>query len=119
MGYGTNSISGGNLNVIGGGWNNQINNGAFEATIAGGYYNTVGAEQGAIGGGEYNTVSGSDATVPGGYYNVAGGFYSFAAGYQAQALHNGAFVWADSSGGDFCFHGREPIPHSRCRRCGH
>ena len=35
--------------------------------------------------------------MPGGYNNVAFGHYSFAAGQNAQANHNGAFVWADST----------------------
>ena len=32
---------------------------------------------------------------------MAGAAYTFAAGYQAQALHPGAFVWADSLGSPF------------------
>ena len=36
--------------------------------------------------------------MSGGYGNVAGGGVSFAAGFQARALHDGAFVWADSTG---------------------
>ena len=39
--------------------------------------------------------------MPGGYDNVASGNYSFAAGYEARALHVGAFVWADLEGGLF------------------
>jgi hypothetical protein len=39
--------------------------------------------------------------VPGGFDNYAAGQYSFAAGHQAKALHNGAFVWADSTAADF------------------
>jgi hypothetical protein len=35
--------------------------------------------------------------VPGGFGNVAGGYCSFAAGYYAQAIHDGSFVWADST----------------------
>jgi hypothetical protein len=38
--------------------------------------------------------------VPGGDQNVAG-TYSFAAGQRAKANHTGAFVWADSTFGDF------------------
>jgi hypothetical protein len=96
-GIASNIITGQNLNVIGGGWNNHITNG-YENVIAGGEYNTVGsANAGGIGGGDANTVTGSYATVPGGYNNQATGIYSFAAGQSAQALHNGAFVWADDS----------------------
>ena len=51
----------------------------------------------AVGGGYLNqAIESSYATVPGGFDNVAAGEYSFAAGQQAQALHEGAFVWADS-----------------------
>jgi hypothetical protein len=39
--------------------------------------------------------------VAGGYKNLAGGDYSFAAGQQAQALHQGSFVWADSQNAIF------------------
>ena len=47
-------------------------------------------------GGYDNTASGFTATVAGGLeYNVASGNYSFAAGYDAQALHEGAFVLPD------------------------
>jgi hypothetical protein len=51
-----------------------------------------------IGGGYYNTASGNAAMVPGGSGNIASGVASFAAGRQAQALHDGAFVWSDLSG---------------------
>jgi hypothetical protein len=93
---GTNSIINGNLNVIGGGWNNTISN-AYEGTIAGGYFNTVGNDHGSVGGGEYNFASGWNSTVPGGSQNTAAGDYSFAAGHNAKANHQGTFVWADNS----------------------
>jgi hypothetical protein len=96
FGEGTNSIINGNLNVIGGGWNNTISN-AYEGTIAGGYFNTVGNHHGSVGGGEYNFASGVDSTVPGGSQNTAAGDYSFAAGHNAKANHQGTFVWADNS----------------------
>ena len=41
------------------------------------------------------------ADIPGGQQNMAAGSFSFAAGQQAQALHQGAFVWADSQSGPF------------------
>jgi hypothetical protein len=44
-----------------------------------------------------NTTNGQYSTIPGGQANTAGGDYSFAAGRQAQALHAGTFVWADST----------------------
>ncbi|MGA2855038.1 MAG: hypothetical protein ABSE90_13030, partial [Verrucomicrobiota bacterium] len=108
--------------TIGGGDGNQIGSGSEEVTIAGGDGNNVGgnsygatigggvvnyifenSEMSTIGGG-YNNYIGTNAayaTVPGGSHNIAGGQSSFAAGYRAKALHNGAFVWADSTDADF------------------
>jgi hypothetical protein len=85
---------------IGGGANNT--NLSAAGTIAGGQNNlilqtTTTVYQGAIGGGYGNTVSNSYATIPGGGQNLAGGFCSFAAGQMGQALHDGAFVWADAT----------------------
>lgn len=54
-----------------------------------------------MGGGYRNTNNGVYATVPGGRFNLADATYSLAAGNRAKALHQGAFVWADSQGGDF------------------
>ena len=103
------TIGGGNNNlilgptagaVIGGGLNNT--NLSYYGTIAGGSGNFVNALAGnSIGGGVGNTAYGVGATVPGGYSNVASGNYAFAAGYQAQATNDGAFVWADSQNGAF------------------
>src|SRR5262249_47043182 len=36
-------------------------------------------------------------TVPGGFGNLAQGPYSFAAGYEASALHANSFVWSDAA----------------------
>ena len=52
-----------------------------------------------MGGGE-NTASGAVSIVVGGANNIAGGDFSFAAGLQAKAEHNGTFVWADSNFND-------------------
>jgi len=73
------------------------------SVIAGGYDNYIGAGTSGttIGGGANNTNTGAYATVPGGSGNRALGVYSFAAGQQAQALHQGAFVWADSQNAPF------------------
>jgi hypothetical protein len=54
-----------------------------------------------VAGGYTNVVSGTAATVPGGAGNTAAGDYSFAAGWGAQAMHDGTFVWADSQGSTF------------------
>ena len=53
-----------------------------------------------VGGGSYNVSSGWAATVPGGYQNMAGGLGSFAVGRRAKAVHDGAFVWGDSTDAD-------------------
>jgi hypothetical protein len=86
--------------AIGGGEDHEIGADAFWATISGGADNGVapGAYSATIGGGGDNQVLSNAwfATIPGGAENTAGGPYSFAAGRAAQALHEGAFVWADS-----------------------
>jgi len=63
----------------------------------------VGSAGGFIGGGAANYIfdNATYATIPGGYNNEAAGQYSFAAGQNAQALHDGAFVWADSQEATF------------------
>jgi hypothetical protein len=100
------TIGGGERNVAGGtGTHNTISGGAYNTTrdgivntIGGGEHNTVSSEGwGTVGGGFFNTVSASAATVPGGFMNKAEGLYSFAAGRKAHAVHDGTFVWADSS----------------------
>jgi hypothetical protein len=54
-----------------------------------------------VGGGQNNSASGLSAAVPGGFLNSAAGDYSFAAGLEAKALHQGSFVWADSQPATF------------------
>lgn len=89
------TISGGSENriserarfsTIGGGNENVVRSNALYATIAGGFHNNVGPDA-------------YYATVPGGRRNWAGANYSFAAGRQAIALHEGSFVWADAGPG--------------------
>jgi hypothetical protein len=71
--------------VIAGGERNTIGSNSFNATISGGYSNRI--------------WSGSPAaTIPGGRANVAIGLYAFAAGYNAKATNQGAFVWSDGTG---------------------
>ena len=111
-------------NVIGGRSNNAVTTGVVGATIGGGgeaglgnrvtdHYGTVGGGFGnkagddagatdertaaTVGGGSGNTASGLSSTVPGGISNTAQGDYSLAAGQRAQALHQGSFVWSDST----------------------
>jgi hypothetical protein len=96
------TVGGGNYNTasgfaatVGGGDDNTAS--GIEATVGGGYHNTASGHAATVGGGYHNTASGSGATVPGGRLNTAQGDYSLAAGYRAEALHEGAFVWADST----------------------
>lgn len=99
--------------TIGGG---QANTGSGEhGTIAGGFFNTSSGQRSFVGGGftntasehaatvsggQYNNASGHGSTVPGGQRNTAGGAYSLAAGLNANANHNGTFVWADHNDGN-------------------
>ncbi|NCA81386.1 MAG: hypothetical protein EOM72_01380 [Opitutae bacterium] len=102
-----------------GGNENQIlyhdNESSYNAAIVGGTRNVIyGSQKGVIGGGEQNVVSNHpvfavigggfrnmvtarSGAIPGGEYNLAAGSNTFAAGSRAQALHDGAFVWADKS----------------------
>lgn len=101
------TIGGGETNAVlgfaatvGGGANNVAGNeagNAIFATVGGGIANTASNEHATVGGGIANTASGKRATVPGGQENTAAGDYSFAAGRQAKANHDGAFVWGDST----------------------
>jgi len=85
--------------TVSGGVSNTASGNA--ATIGGGEDNTVTSTHGTIGGGLNNTVTSDYGTVPGGQDNKAGGQWSFAAGYKAEANHQGTFVWADSQGSAF------------------
>jgi hypothetical protein len=99
LGGGQNNANYANSGTIGGGLNNQVS--GIYSTISGGNANSVSGPLGSIGGGANNQASGTYATVPGGIQNIAGGSASFAAGSQAQATNQGAFVWADSQGSPF------------------
>jgi hypothetical protein len=98
----TATVSGGYVNtasgyiaMVGGGLSN-IASGSV-ALVGGGAFNTASGDSATVGGGNVNTASGTNATVSGGQYNIASGQSSFAAGQYASALHDGAFVWSDSS----------------------
>lgn len=88
------TIGGGFWNVAGG-----TDGGGFNRnqTVGGGRENEATAQEATVGGGRDNTVSGMRATVPGGMENVADGNYSFAAGRNATANHDGSIVFGDSS----------------------
>jgi endosialidase-like protein len=100
------AVGGGRINtasgvyaVVGGGFVNTAS--GDSATVGGGAANTASGPSATVAGGYANSANTNSATVPGGYFNVASGQYSLAAGQQAQALHQGAFVWADSQNAPF------------------
>jgi hypothetical protein len=124
IGSGTRNVigEGGANSVIGGGFGNTAEKDAWETFIGGGEYNRIGegsrfaavlgghtntiareAEASTIGGGRMNRIEAGAAfaAIPGGEGNVAAGPHAFAAGRQAQALHEGSFVWSDAAGGSF------------------
>ncbi|QCC50851.1 tail fiber domain-containing protein [Halapricum salinum] len=80
---GVENIASGTQSVVAGGFDNEIKSGALQAAVGGGYF---------------NIADGDRATIPGGRGNKATGKVSFAAGYRAQAVDDGAFVWADDQG---------------------
>jgi hypothetical protein len=81
--------------TVGGGYQNNAT-GTY-STVSGGANNTANGSYTAVGGGYVNAANGTGATVPGGIGNVASGAGSFAAGQDAQAVNNGAFVWSDGT----------------------
>ncbi len=93
---GNNNISSGSFSSMGGGTGNQAS--GIGSTIAGGSGNQASGNYSVIAGGVFNRATNDYSTVAGGLFNFAAGRYSFAAGYLAQAIHDGSFVWADSSG---------------------
>ncbi len=90
--YGSSAILGGTENAIG--------TDAYYCAIGGGGYNGIGPASAfsVVSGGSGNAAYGTCATVPGGANNFALGLATFAAGYGAQALQPGTFVWSDSLG---------------------
>jgi hypothetical protein len=90
--------------TISGGGGSTIKTNAQFATISGGFWNTIqrDAYYATIGGGAGNVIqtNAQYATIPGGLNNIATNF-AFAAGSGAQAIHTGAFVWADSTPASF------------------
>ncbi len=84
------TVGGGNTNTASG----------LRATVGGGLINHASGGDATIGGGGNNNASGFAATVPGGSANTATGNFSLAAGRRAKAIHDGAFVWGDSTNAD-------------------
>jgi hypothetical protein len=85
--------------TVGGGLENEAS--GPRATVAGGYKNVADGITATVAGGRENKAGGMYAVAVGGRRNDAAGAYGFAAGLDAKARHNGAFVWADSSGFEF------------------
>jgi len=105
---------------LGAGETNRILSIAIDSVLTGGSNNTVRADFATLGGGanniidsssDFGTVSGGAnnridfsilyGTIPGGFSNFVDGDYAFAAGRRARAVHDGAFVWADSQDTNF------------------
>lgn len=89
------TIAGGTDNLAGSD-DGELNNAPL-ATVSGGAFNTAGGPFATVGGGNNNRATGFGGTVPGGIGNKAEGKFSFAAGQNAQALHDGSFVWSDGT----------------------
>lgn len=102
---GFNNTNHGNYSSIGGGARSSIASNTIFGSIGGGNNNSIGTNSSysVIGGGRDNSISNTTtyAVVPGGRNNAANASYSLAAGRNAKADHQGAFVWADSSVTDF------------------
>ena len=94
-GYGNNAGGSTGYTTVGGGSQNNAT-GTYGA-IGGGGNNTASGAWSAVGGGFFNSAGGTGATVPGGVGNSASSAGSFAAGQDAAAGNNGAFVWSDGS----------------------
>jgi len=73
-----------------------------DATIGGGEANTVFSRGGSIIGGAHNMVEvvSDYGVILGGISNVVHSAYGLATGRRAMALHQGAFVWDDSTDAD-------------------
>jgi hypothetical protein len=99
VGGGAYNTASADYTTVAGGLDNVASGGL--ATVAGGYANTASGSYSAVAGGAGNIASGPYSTVAGGYSNIASSYYCFAAGHNAQALHQGSFVWGDSTSGPF------------------
>jgi len=99
IGSGSSNTTSSEGSFIGSGGINSISSVATYSAIPGGYQNVVSGPYASILGGFGNTISGSYAAIAGGRNNTAAGELSFAAGYHADAVNNGSFVWSDYSAG--------------------
>ena len=87
-----------NCATVGGGAGNKAI--GYASTVSGGTANDATSQYSTVSGGYNNTASGDYSAVCGGSSNAAQGAYSFAGGRRAQALHDGCFVWGDSTNAD-------------------
>ena len=95
VGGGVQNTASGSRSTVGGGSINSATN--VFSTVGGGKLNTASGDSSTVSGGLSNTASGENSTVAGGKGNIAQGAGSLAAGRSAKALHDGTFVWSDSS----------------------
>jgi hypothetical protein len=98
-GFGNRIPSSGGWATVGGGRTNFASGAG--ATVAGGTGSLASGGNATVGGGTFNTASGGYATIPGGLSNSATMSYTLASGRRANAVNDGAFVWADSTDADF------------------
>ena len=99
IGGGAANLATGTASTIGGGEGNSSS--GIGSTVGGGTKNDAAGLFSTISGGSSNSAAGASAIVLGGFQNDASGTSSLAAGRQAKALHDGAFVWADYTQSDF------------------
>ena len=95
--------NGSDMSAIASGIGNTIDYGSGLSVIGGGSLNRIDSASlySAIGAGQDNVINAANhAVIPGGYANRVEGDYGFAAGRRAKALHDGAFVWGDSTNAD-------------------
>jgi hypothetical protein len=74
---------------------------ANNSTMVGGLFNTNFGVLAFVGGGDNNFAAGFGSVISGGESNRTGGSFSMAAGYHANALQHGTFVWADFQPANF------------------
>lgn len=101
IGGGAENVATGLASTVAGGAGNEAT--ASHATVGGGMSNRATHIHATVSGGYDNIADGTYATVTGGSHNAAAGDYSVASGHRAKvaAIHNGAFLYADSSDADF------------------
>ena len=99
VGGGYNNLASGTDSTVAGGVGNSAT--SYDTTVGGGNGNTASGDESTVAGGVSNIASGYGAAVPGGRFNTAAGDYAFSAGRNAQASHDGAFVWGDDTNTTF------------------